>query len=938
MSGSRAVIGPCVLLIGILFGHAVLAVEKSPAADGLVLWLDAIDATALDAQAAGKLRSALAEVPTASLRVAELLLQMAEKNKLENDFAVLAGELLQNDEPFARGVAQWAISMKVGSENNGQQAVWPRAESPRWYESWRSLSFDALLEADWVRQAVSQRIHGDAEKLIASVDAMIERAEAMSIDYRRDGANGAADAAEQHLRELRSLRESVVVRSANQRFVRGANNDCSLPDARRLWLEARRIIRRIVLANPAIDFEKIVFVRQFSPHTVRNITRSYAWKHKPGGGIAILSGLGADSTGKVRHLLAGRLGPGYVWGLDLAWDADRVVFAYAKQPNWPPAVNTADSTTEGTNVFQLRKRHPPLHIFEANLDGSKITQLTDDPYWSDFEPTYCADERVVFASDRCGRSAECGNDTYDHTNPNLYVMRSDGTQVRQLTDSKDIDRYPHSLDDGRIAYTHWEYQERHFMEVHALWTIRPDGAMADSLYKHHMRAPCGLRDTRSVPSSSKLVAIATGHHTFAYGPVVLVDPRYGMNSVAGLQVVTPGVVPQEGPMAGKPVPQGGVLDQGGLYQTPWALDENCFLAAYSYARPDCTAPAGADSNGFGLYVIDSYGNRELLYRDPIYSCAFPMPLKIRRRPPIVPDVTEKAADSYATCYVTDVYDGMAGVGRGTVKYIRVAQHVGWPFSQDHGQMDYIPGVAGHKKVAFQSWSPVRVIGDVPVAADGSASFKVPADAAVYFQALDENRMEVYRMRSMVSFKAGEVRGCRGCHESQAKSPATAGEIPVALRKPAELPTPPPWGADRLLGYEWMVQPILDRHCVDCHGQEKPDGNLDFTSTRAADGLMQSYRTMFGLAPGSTTRGRLLVSCSDRFSNADVTRPMQFGSCKSPLIRVLLDDQLHRDEVHLDAASWLSLVTWVDANAPYYDRFLNKRPSSSRDRSDQDPPE
>ena len=882
--------------------------------DGALEVLDRFESQAVD-----EMRSVLTEVPTASVSVAELLLRLAEKNKLGDDLAVLAGELMQNDDPFVRGMAEWALSMKVGGENNGQEAAWPRAEPPLWYATWRDLSFNALLEADWVRQAVSRGIHRDSEKLAVSIDAMIERAETMSIDYRRHKANGAADVAQQRIAELRSLREKLAVGTAA--------GSAGCPDSRRLWLAARRIIRRIVLVNPAVDFRKIVFVRQFAPHTVRNITRSYAWKHKPGGGISILSDL--ESEAKVCHLLAGRLGPGYVWGMDLDWDADRVVFGYAEQPDWPPAINTADYKAEGTNVFELRKHHEPLHIFEATLDGSKITQLTDDPYWSDFEPTYCADGRVVFASDRCGRAAECGNDTYDHTNPNLYVMRSDGSDVRQLTDSKDIDRYPHSLDDGRIAYTHWEYQERHFMEVHALWTIRPDGTMSDALYKHHMRAPCGLRDTRSVPNSSKLVAIATGHHTFAYGPVVVVDPRHGMNSVAGLRVVTPGVKPQEGPMAGEPIAQGGVLDKGGLYQTPWALDENCFLAAYSYARPNCTAPAGADSNGFGVYVIDGYGNRELLFRDPIHSCAFPMPLAKRRRPPVIPDVTENAADSYATCYVTDVYDGMAGVPRGTVKYIRVAQHVGWPFSQDHGQMDYITGVAGQKKPDFQSWSPVRVIGDVPVAADGSVCFKVPADTAVYFQALDKNQMEVYRMRSMVSFKQGEVRGCRGCHESQAKSPIALGSIPVGLRRPAELPTPPAWGADRLLGYEWLVQPILDRHCVGCHGQEKPDGNLDFTSTRADDGLMQSYRTMFGLTPGSTTRGRLLVSCSDRFSNADVTRPMQFGSHKSPLIRVLLDDQLHRDEVHLDAASWLSLVTWVDANAPYHDRFLNKRPASKQ---------
>jgi hypothetical protein len=131
----------------------------------------------------------------------------------------------------------------------------------------------------------------------------------------------------------------------------------------------------------------------------------------------------------------------------------------------------------------------------------------------------------------------------------------------------------------------------------------------------------------------------------------------------------------------------------------------------------------------------------------------------------------------------------------------------------------------------------------------------------------------------------------------------------------------------MLGYEWLVQPILDRQCVRCHGAEEPDGGLDLTGTRADDGLYQSFRTMFGLVPDAKEKGRLLVSCSDRFSNADVSKPKQFGSHKSPLVRVLLDDDLHKKEVQLSPTDWFSLVTWVDANAPYHDAFMNKRPSA-----------
>ena len=71
------------------------------------------------------------------------------------------------------------------------------------------------------------------------------------------------------------------------------------------------------------------------------------------------------------------------------------------------------------------------------------------------------------------------------------------------------------------------------------------------------------------------------------------------------------------------------------------------------------------------------------------------------------------------------------------------------------------------------WGTARVIGIVPVEEDGSAYFKVPADQTVYFHALDENFLELRRMRSNVTFTAGETRSCVGCHESRA-SHAAAG--------------------------------------------------------------------------------------------------------------------------------------------------------------------
>jgi hypothetical protein len=216
---------------------------------------------------------------------------------------------------------------------------------------------------------------------------------------------------------------------------------------------------------------------------------------------------------------------------------------------------------------------------------------------------------------------------------------------------------------------------------------------------------------------------------------------------------------------------------------------------------------------------------------------------------------------------------------------------------------------------------------------------VPVDTAVYFQALDKDYMEIRRMRSHVTFQPGEKRGCMGCHETTAKTPHLTWTSSLALGRKPSNPEPPHYGSHRLLGYEWMIQPILDKHCVRCHGTEDPNGGLDFTSDRV-DAFCQSFRTMFGvdrnvpLANLTTSDFRKmeknqypkqLVSVSERHDGAAVTKPVQFGSHQSRLIQVLRDDELHQKEVAFTQQEWVDLVTWIDANAPYHDRFFNRRP-------------
>ena len=65
----------------------------------------------------------------------------------------------------------------------------------------------------------------------------------------------------------------------------------------------------------------------------------------------------------------------------------------------------------------------------------------------------------------------------------------------------------------------------------------------------------------------------------------------------------------------------------------------------------------------------------------------------------------------------------------------------------------------------------------------------------------------------------------------------------------------------------------------------------------------------------------LLCLSNHMSGPEVTQPKQFGSHRSRLVLTLLNDQVHRKDVSLSKDEWETLVTWVDANAPYHSTYF-----------------
>ncbi len=657
----------------------------------------------------------------------------------------------------------------------------------------------------------------------------------------------------------------------------------------------------LVADNPLIDFDQLLFVKRYTYQSSHYYTDFIDGTENPGGNLSILS----LKDGTVTEILPS-MKQGIFGRYDLSFDGKRVVF------DWKRAVGEGfriyETGLDSKGLRQLTSPPPdePERIKKYDNSYSGGTSRVYQHHTDDMHPCYLPDGGIVFTSSRCEYGTLCdGPDKL--TTAVLYRMDGDGQNMEKLTDSAVSEFAPSVMNDGRILYSRWEYVDKGQLGVKCIWAMRPDGSGTVEIFGNDIALPPVFTLPRAIPGYNNLfVVLGTPHYPQSgVGTVIRLDINQPIRTRKPMTYITPDVDIRAEPGFDHMVDGQWVRTQNGpIYMDPYPLSDKFFLVSHN---PD---KRWNEMRAYGLYLLDEFGNKVLIYKDPEFSCWEPMPLRSRPKPPVIP-TTRPPQDKQAIVVLSDVYVGLNGVERGTIKYLRIMEQVPRPW--DSRRFWEING--GAPRLSLGSVLALKVLhGIVPVYEDGSAHFIVPTDKNIYFQALDENFMEVQRQRTYINYRPGERRACIGCHEYRQLAPAN--KTILALRHPPSTPEAQPGdkAAARPLHYPTDVQPTLDKHCVSCHSGAQPKADLDL-SGEMTDSFTRSYESII-------RRG--LVKTFNEGSDWDGTEavpPFSVGSHASKLITVIREGH---NGVKLSQEEFIKLVTWVDANAQYYGSYYGRQ--------------
>ncbi|MCB9057440.1 MAG: hypothetical protein H6627_02680 [Calditrichae bacterium] len=675
----------------------------------------------------------------------------------------------------------------------------------------------------------------------------------------------------------------------------------------------------------------LVFVRENSRFENRsNAMRSNVDEYYPGTDLFLLDPIAAqgDVTNLTKqYTRAGQSNPsryGHAADPEISYDGKKILFS------------------------MRRNRDHNWHLYEMNIDGSDLVQLTDQEVGHDMDPIYLPNGQIMFTSTR----SQIVDEYERRESPLLHVADRlpDGrlTNIRQISFNQSHDTNPMVHSSGKIFYSRWEHLGD--PNKFSIFVVNPDGTRPFILYGNHFPQQSGSRvylDPRELGDGGIVCTLMERNSPFEGGAIAIKDISRGDDE---LKIITP-----------KSVPFNNTRENStALYRSPHPIyDPNAsadrrekIIVSIS---PIAVKDNADDEVDYGIYVMDKDGNNvRLVYNDPMFNEIDAVPVLPRKDLPAgIPQVIESEqhvqsaiqnGDKTGIFFDGNVYD-RAGDDRqmrpdanylnkdgsvGQARYVRVLAAVALPRNNSRRG-----GEIGNTNLEKQ-----RIVGYGPIRDDGSFSIEVPANLSVHLQTVDENGLMLVTQRSWTYVMPGERRLCTGCHDSHDRDKIindikVQSDLQVLNTASSRFYKSGFQNAENVLAHSAArsdtvdfynrispgrtntIQAILDKRCVSCHTTANPGGGLRLEMT-AAD------RTVEGDNGNGATSVYEILTDEGSYQTADneqLDYVTDDGARHSPLIWVMFNRQLNDDDnQQFRNLSYNHTQLWQKNNG-YIDPFL-----------------
>jgi hypothetical protein len=463
-------------------------------------------------------------------------------------------------------------------------------------------------------------------------------------------------------------------------------------------------------------------------------------------------------------------------------------------------------------------------IYEMPVDGGEPRQLVAD-MGNCGEPRYLArgsitppefEDKVrwiAFTSDAAGVYEE----QTDRLATAVYVRNIEpiavrGTVTRRTTFNLSSDFSPTVLRDGRVLFTSHQPSDgpEHPFGRFPLMLANWDGTGLNVFYGNSDGAVVNTMPAE-LPDRTLAFVESDGDSENGAGRLVRVSFKRPLHSLEKLSRAP------------------------GLYRSPVSLGDGSLLVSYAPARA---------SYGIFRFDFQTGAPGQKVVDDPKWNELQAVPVETRPEPTgLLSAVVDSATTGDLQCMSVFESDTPEPPKKGEVKTARFVEGVPVPAHE--------PVSAPMPGARVPSNLRTRILGEVPVEADGSFYVTVPGDTPFFVQLLDGRGMAVKNMRGWMWVRKGTSRGCIGCHENKELAPENRTTAALIKHNPAALTEPE--AQRRSVDFRKDISALLQSRCASCHGGKSPRAGIQLSRVPAGP-VDAIYQTLLSGAPVHDGKG------------------------------------------------------------------------------------